>query len=85
MTAVNKDSAIFNPAQVFKTPHEIMEDKKIELTKEEKVNALRTWRYDIQLNQMAEEENMHADEQDKIAPETLLDEINKALNQLDSH
>jgi len=55
---VDVDTAVFNPASVFQKPEEILLDKKITLTKDQKVRALQTWRYDIQLRRIAEEENM---------------------------
>ncbi len=60
MVQVDIDTAIFNPASVFKSPEEILQDAKIHLTKEEKIRALETWRYDIQLRRIAEAENMHS-------------------------
>lgn len=58
MVQVDVDTAIFNPSSVFKTPEEILNDAKIHLTREQKIRALQTWRYDIQLRRVAEEENM---------------------------
>jgi hypothetical protein len=65
MSPVNLDTAIFNPASVFKKPEEILQDAKITLTREQKIRALQTWQYDIQLRRIAEEENMHSN-QDEI-------------------
>lgn len=57
---IDIDTAIFNPASVFKRPEEILQDLKVTLSKEQKIRALQTWRYDIQLRRVAEEENMHS-------------------------
>ncbi|HXH55297.1 MAG TPA: hypothetical protein VNK03_06105 [Gammaproteobacteria bacterium] len=62
MSPVNLDTAIFNPASVFKKPEEILKDAKIMLTREQKIRALQTWQYDIQLRRVAEEENMHSNQ-----------------------
>lgn len=74
MVEVDIDTAIFNPASVFKKPEEILHDVKITLTKEQKIRALTTWRYDIQLRRVAEEENMHSSqgEEDVILEEKIL-------------
>jgi hypothetical protein len=80
MAVVDLDTAIFNPASIFKKPEEILLDTKIALTKEQKIRALQTWKYDIKLKQMAEEENMHSDQE---ANDTLLeDTIIQALKSL---
>jgi hypothetical protein len=75
MSPVNLDTAIFNPASVFKKPEEILKDAKVTLTREQKIRALQTWQYDIQLRRVAEEENMHSnqDETDiKLEDEIIL-------------
>ena len=82
MSPVNLDTAIFNPASVFKKPEEILKDAKITLTREQKIRALQTWQYDIQLRRIAEEENMHSNQDETDVK--LEDEIISALNQLQS-
>ena len=74
MSEVDLDTALFNPASVFKKPEEILQDIKIQLTREQKIRALTTWRYDIQLRRVAEEENMHSeqDEEDVLLEEKIL-------------
>lgn len=52
----DKDSAIFNPAAFFKSPIEIIKEKR--LTDKEKAKALKNWELDIRLNDIAVEENM---------------------------
>lgn len=79
---VNLDTAIFNPASVFKKPEEILQDTKISLTREQKIRALQTWQYDIQLRRVAEEENMHSN-QDEIDVD-LEDKIIAALHTLEN-
>ena len=75
---IDLDTAIFNPASVFKKPEEILEDQKIILSKEQKMRALTTWRYDLQLRRMAEEENMHSnqDVDDAALEQKILDALN---------
>ncbi len=82
MSPVNLDTAIFNPASVFKKPEEILQDTKITLTREQKIRALQTWQYDIQLRRVAEEENMHSN-QDQIDVD-LEDKIIAALHTLEN-
>lgn len=75
---VTIDTAVFNPASVFKSPDEILRDEKITLTLEQKIRALQTWKLDIQLRRVAEEENMHSeqDEQDVVLEEKILAALN---------
>ena len=80
MGAVTLDAAIFNPATVFQKPEEILQDTKITLTKEQKIRALETWRYDVQLRLMAEAENMHSNQD--ISDDQLEQNILAALNKL---
>lgn len=82
MSPVDLDTAIFNPASVFKKPEEILQDTKITLTREQKIRALETWQYDIQLRRVAEEENMHSN-QDEIDVD-LEDKIIAALHTLEN-
>lgn len=79
MESVNPDMAIFNPASVFKKPAEILQDTKISLTKKQKIQALLAWQYDIQLRRVAEEENMHSNQE---IDSDLEDEIILALREL---
>jgi hypothetical protein len=75
------DTAIFNPARFFKTPEEILQDSKITLSKEQKINALKTWMYDIQLRRVAEEENMRSEHDERDVK--IEDEILQALAKLE--
>jgi hypothetical protein len=77
---VDADTAIFNPASVFKTPEEILRDEKVALTREQKIRALQTWKLDILLRRTAEEENMHSEEDEKDV--RLEEKILEALNLL---
>jgi hypothetical protein len=82
MSLVDLDAAIFNPASVFKNPEEVLQDAKIILTQKQKIRALQTWQYDIQLRRVAEEENMRSS-QDAVDVD-LEDNIIRALNTLKS-
>jgi hypothetical protein len=79
---VDVDTAVFNPASIFKTPDEILRDEKIALTPEQKLRALQTWKLDIQLRRTAEEENMHSNQDDQDV--ALEEKILAALNSLRS-
>ncbi len=78
MKVIDLDTAIYNPASVFKEPEEIIQDAKITLTREQKILALKTWKYDIQLRRVAEEENMHSesDEEEVRLEEKILNLLN---------
>ncbi len=67
------DMAIFNPARLFNSPSEILDDKKVKLSREQKIRALQTWKYDLQLRRVAEEENMPTgrNETDRVLEEKI--------------
>jgi hypothetical protein len=70
---IDLDTAVFNPAAVFADPQEIVQDTKVKLSLEQKIRALNTWRYDIQLRSIAEEENMHSNQEvDLLLEEKIL-------------
>jgi hypothetical protein len=72
----NVEKAILNPAATFKKPQEVLDSH--ELSREQKIEALRRWEYDLREVQVAEEEGMTPAE-----PETVtLDVVLKALNSL---
>lgn len=52
----DKDTAVFNPAGYFKSPTDVINEKK--LTHDDMVRALKNWELDIRLNDIAVEENM---------------------------
>ena len=83
MTDIDIDAAIFNPAKVFKKPEEILNDTKIKLTREQKIRALQTWRYDIQLASIAADEGENRNIIDPNVP-NLEEEIIKAIHTLES-
>jgi hypothetical protein len=73
----DKELAQINPAGVYKSPRELCAD--ITLTKEEKIQILKSWSYDEREISVAEEENMqnYSNRENNI-----LDEINKCLIEL---
>lgn len=66
--------ALINPANVFHTPQELLEVE--DLSREQKIEILRRWEYDVRELQVAEEENMPG--RSPVA----LDEILQALREL---
>lgn len=71
----NIENAIFNYSRYFDYPEEVVKDKI--LSTADKIALLKNWKQDIELQEIAEEENMQAPIADDI-----LDEIQKALGQL---
>jgi hypothetical protein len=70
------EKAILNPAATFKGPQEVLDSH--DLSREQKIEVLRRWEYDLRELQVAEEESMTPAE-----PETVtLDIVLKALNLL---
>jgi len=57
-TGLDVKEAILNPASVFKTVKEVVENGV--LTREQKVEILRRWEYDVRELQVADEEGMTA-------------------------
>jgi hypothetical protein len=79
---IDLKQAMSNPAGAFDRPRDVVESK--ELTREQKIEILRRWRYDALQREVAQEENMQS------AGATRLREIVSALNDLgyradDSH
>ena len=73
MTDIEK--ALLNPSSVFSTPEEVLEAK--DLSRDQKIEILRSWEYDARQLQVAEEENM-------VGPRiNMLDRVINALRRLD--
>jgi hypothetical protein len=53
---VDVEKALLDPGSVFKTPEELLENT--ELSREQKIEILRRWEYDVRQLQVAEEESM---------------------------
>ena len=73
---VDVEKALLDPGLVFKTPEEVLASN--ELSREQKINILRRWEYDVRELQVAEEEGMEGPQ-----PVTL-DVVQRALRALDA-
>lgn len=73
---INVEDAIFNPTKFFKRPSDVLKDDS--LSRNDKINILRSWAYDEVNKQVAEEENM----QSKRKPSNRLTEVSNALEEL---
>ncbi|MCH7567561.1 MAG: hypothetical protein IH787_07900 [Nitrospirae bacterium] len=69
--------AILNPALVFLGPEDVLEGD--ELTREQKIEVLRRWKFDALQLQVAEEENMGSEQ-----PSDILDRVLQALHALNA-
>jgi hypothetical protein len=68
------EKALFNPAMVFKTPQEVVDSG--DLSREQKIEILRRWEYDLRELQVADEESMTAPKPEAVT----LDIVLKALH-----
>ena len=69
--------AMLNPALVFLGPEDVLQ--RDELTREQKMEMLRRWKFDALQLQVAEEENMGSEE-----PSDILDRVLQALHALNA-
>jgi hypothetical protein len=53
---IDVEKALLDPGSVFKTPQELLANN--ELSREQKIEILRRWEYDVRQLQVAEEESM---------------------------
>ena len=74
---IDLGKAMLNPALVFPGPEDVLEGD--ELTREQKIEILRRWKFDALQLQVAEEENMGSDQ-----PSDILDRVLQALNALNA-
>ena len=68
------EKALLNPAMVFKTPEEVVDSG--DLSREQKIEILRRWEYDLRELQVADEESMTAPKPEAVT----LDIVLKALH-----
>ena len=68
------EKALLNPAMVFKTPEEVVDNG--DLSREQKIEILRRWEYDLRELQVADEESMTAPKPEAVT----LDIVLKALH-----
>ena len=73
---VDVKQAFVNPAAVFRRPEDVIDNK--ELSREQKIEILQRWEYDIRQLQVADEESMTAPKPEAIT----LDVVLKALRAL---
>ena len=66
---------MLNPALVFLGPEDVLQ--RDELTREQKIEVLRRWKFDALQLQVAEEENMGGEQ-----PSDILDRVLQALHAL---
>ncbi len=66
---------MLDPALVFRGPEDVL--KRDELTREQKIEILRRWKFDALQLQVAEEENMGSEQ-----PSDILDRVLQALHAL---
>ncbi len=69
--------AMLDPALVFRGPEDLL--KRDELTREQKIEILRRWKFDALQLQVAEEENMRSEQ-----PSDILDRVLQALHALNA-
>ena len=68
---------MLNPALVFLGPEDVLQHD--ELTREQKIEVLRRWKFDALQLQVAEEENMGSEQ-----PSDILDRVLQALHALNA-
>jgi len=73
---IDVKKALHDPSTVFHKPDEIVENN--ELNREEKIEILRRWEYDVRELQVADEESMTAPRPERVT----LDAVLQALRAL---
>jgi hypothetical protein len=71
---INIEKALLNPAIAFKNPQEVVESN--DLSRQQKIEVLRRWEYDLRELQVADEESMTAPQPEAVT----LDIVLKALH-----
>ena len=74
---IDLSKAMLNPTAVFRGPEDVLQPD--ELTREQKIEILRRWKYDALELQVAEEENMGSGQ-----PSDILDRVLHALRTLNA-
>jgi len=72
------DTALASPASVFATPDDLVVEAA--LTRDQKIQALRQWHYDLRELQVATEENMGGGDEAGVT----LEAVEDALRRLDA-
>ena len=76
-TQIDLRKALLNPALVFLGPEEVLE--RDDLTREQKIEVLRRWKFDALQLQVADEENMRSEQSSD-----LLDRVLQSLHSLNA-
>ena len=76
-TQIDLRKALLNPALVFLGPEDVL--KRDELTREQKTEVFRRWKYDALQLQVVDDENMGSDQ-----PSDILDRVLQALYALNA-
>jgi hypothetical protein len=61
---IDVQQAKLSPRTVFDAPHEVVQSK--ELTRDDKIEILKQWRYDALLQETAQSENLQSDKDTKL-------------------
>ncbi len=74
-TQLNIKEALLNPASAFKHPKEVLDCG--DLSREQKIEMLRRWEYDVRELQVADEEGMTAPKPQAVTLDIILDALRK--------
>ncbi len=75
--AIDLSKAMLDPTAVFRGPEDVLQ--RAELTRAQKIEILRRWKFDALELQVAEEENMGSEQ-----PSDILDRVLQALHALNA-
>ncbi len=75
--AIDLSKAMLDPTAVFRGPEDVLQ--RAELTRAQKIEILRRWKFDALELQVAEEENMGSEQ-----PSDILDRVLRALHALNA-
>jgi hypothetical protein len=70
---VNVEKALLNPSTIFKQPRDVVE--RGDLSRDQKIEILRRWEYDIRELQVADDESMTAKEPSAITLDVVLNAL----------
>jgi hypothetical protein len=70
---VNVEKALLNPSTIFKQPRDVVE--RGDLSRDQKIEILRRWEYDIRELQVADDESMTAKEPSVITLDVVLNAL----------
>ena len=70
---IDVKKALLDPSTVFHKPDEIVENN--ELSREQKIEILRRWEYDVRELQVADEESMTAPRPERVTLDAVLEAL----------